>query len=98
MDLQTSANFMFLSAGCAFTFYLDIMVLIYSTCVTYSFLILGDAVITDVGLAITQVTSLSMLCQWGMKQSTELSNNMMSVERILEYTHFGGGAHAGINS
>nr|CAD7454354.1 unnamed protein product [Timema tahoe] len=25
--------------------------------------------------------------QWGMKQSTELSNNMMSVERILEYTH-----------
>nr|CAD7260956.1 unnamed protein product [Timema shepardi] len=46
----------------------------------------GDALVTDVGLAITQVTALSMLCQWGMKQSTELSNNMMSVERILEYT------------
>nr|CAD7572511.1 unnamed protein product [Timema californicum] len=85
-DLQTSANFMFLSSGCAFIFYLDIMFLIYSTCVTYSFLILGDALVTDVGLAITQVTALSMLCQWGMKQSTELSNNMMSVERILEYT------------
>nr|CAD7403346.1 unnamed protein product [Timema cristinae] len=85
-DLQTSANFMFLSSGCAFIFYLDIMFLIYSTCVTYSFLIFGDALVTDVGLAITQVTALSMLCQWGMKQSTELSNNMMSVERILEYT------------
>nr|CAD7432593.1 unnamed protein product [Timema monikensis] len=85
-DLQTSANFMFLSSGCAFIFYLDIMFLIYSTCVTYSFLIFGDALVMDVGLAITQVTALSMLCQWGMKQSTELSNNMMSVERILEYT------------
>lgn len=38
------------------------------------------------GLAITQMMSISEIIQWGMRQSAEVTNQMMSVERILEYT------------
>lgn len=43
--------------------------------------ILGD----KVGLAITQAMSLTGMLQWGIRQSAEVSNQLMSVERILEY-------------
>ena len=39
----------------------------------------------EVGLAITQAISLSMVLQWGLRQSAEVSNQLMSVERVLEY-------------
>lgn len=39
-----------------------------------------------VGLAILSSLSLISLCQWGMRQSADLENQMISVERIIEYT------------
>lgn len=39
----------------------------------------------DVGLAITQAISLTMMVQWGLRQSAEVANQLMSVERVLEY-------------
>lgn len=38
-----------------------------------------------VGLAITQIMTLVLAIQWGMRQTAELENNMTSVERIMEY-------------
>lgn len=38
------------------------------------------------GLAITQVMAMTGMIQWGMRQSAEVTNQMMSVERVLEYT------------
>ena len=38
-----------------------------------------------VGLAITQAMTLLGMLQWGIRQSAEVSNQLMSVERILEY-------------
>lgn len=38
------------------------------------------------GLAITQMMAIAGLVQWGMRQSAEVTNQLMSVERILEYT------------
>lgn len=38
-----------------------------------------------IGLAITQAMSLTGMLQWGVRQSAEISNQMMSVERVLEY-------------
>lgn len=40
-----------------------------------------------VGLAITQTLTLTGMLQWGIRQSAEVTNQLMSVERILEYTH-----------
>lgn len=40
----------------------------------------------QVGLAITQATALTGLVQWGLRQSAEVANQAMSVERVLEYT------------
>lgn len=39
------------------------------------------------GLAITQSMAVTGMLQWGMRQSAEVANQLMSVERILEYTN-----------
>lgn len=39
------------------------------------------------GLAITQAIGLTGMLQWGMRQSTELENQMTSVERVLEFAN-----------
>lgn len=41
----------------------------------------------SVGLAITQSITLIGMCQWGMRQTAELENQMVSVERVEEYVN-----------
>lgn len=41
----------------------------------------------EVGLAITQAAALTGLVQWGMRQSAEVANQLMSVERVLDYKY-----------
>lgn len=37
------------------------------------------------GLAITQAINLIGMCNWGLRQTAELENQMTSVERVIEY-------------
>lgn len=86
-DLHSSAWYIFISSSRAFAFWLDFFCVIYITLVTLSFLLLDTAAGKgNVGLAITQSLGLTGMFQWGMRQSTELENQMTSVERVLEYT------------
>jgi ATP-binding cassette, subfamily C (CFTR/MRP), member 4 len=50
------------------------------------FFLLLDSLGGSIGLAITQVMNLIFMCQWGMRQTAELENQMTSVERVVEYT------------
>nr|CAD7203693.1 unnamed protein product [Timema douglasi] len=86
-DLHSSAYFLFIGTSVTFGFYLDLFSLIFISLVTFSFLLLEETFGGSVGLAITQSLGLVGLLQWGVRQSAEVSNNMMSVERVLEYKY-----------
>ncbi|XP_069672860.1 ATP-binding cassette sub-family C member 4-like [Periplaneta americana] len=86
-DLHSSSWYMFITTSQAFGFTLDVMCLIFIALVTFSFLLLEDTFGRSVGLAITQSMALVGMMQWGMRQSAEVANQMMSVERIVEYKY-----------
>lgn len=80
---------MFLSITRCFAFWLDLICVIYIAVITYAFVQMDSSNIPggNVGLAITQVISLVGLTQWGIRQTSELENQMVSVERVLEYSN-----------
>lgn len=87
-DLHSSAWYLFIASSRAFGFWLDLVCVLYIAMVTLSFLVFGQSEYGgNVGLAITQAMGLTGMFQWGMRQSTELENQMTSVERIQEYSN-----------
>ncbi|KAK6635825.1 hypothetical protein RUM44_001079 [Polyplax serrata] len=86
-DLHTAAMSLFIGVSSAFGYIIDLLCLILIAFVTY-LLLLVQTNLTDgeVGLAITQILAVTGLVQWGMRQSAEISNQLVSVERVLEYT------------
>ncbi|XP_070491925.1 probable multidrug resistance-associated protein lethal(2)03659 [Chironomus tepperi] len=84
---HTGAWFMYINVSQAFGFTLDVLCMIFVCCVTLSFVIFDakDLSGASVGLAITQSMALTMMLQWGIRQSAEVMNQMMAVERVLEY-------------
>ncbi|KAJ3656111.1 hypothetical protein Zmor_015210 [Zophobas morio] len=86
-DLHSSAFYMFLGCNRTFGFWLDLHCVIYIGLVTLSFLFIGTETYGgNVGLGITQSIALTGMLQWGMRQWSELENQMTSVERVVEYT------------
>ncbi|XP_058800160.1 probable multidrug resistance-associated protein lethal(2)03659 [Phymastichus coffea] len=85
-DMHSSSWYMFIATSIAFGFSLDVCCFIFTGVVTFTFLLLKEHFTGGtVGLAITQVMSLTGLLQWGIRQSAEVTNQLMSVERVLEY-------------
>ncbi|KAK7867419.1 hypothetical protein R5R35_003843 [Gryllus longicercus] len=89
-DLHTSAWYTFMATSTAFGFFLDTVVCTFITFIAFGTLLLEGHVAVVLGghpgLAITQCMALSGQLQWGLRQSAEVANNMMSVERIVEYS------------
>ena len=71
----------------AFGFALDVLCMIFVLCVVFSFLLTNSKNFNgaSVGLAISQSMALTAMLQWGIRQSAEVQNQMMAVERVLEY-------------
>ncbi|CAH0699487.1 unnamed protein product [Spodoptera exigua] len=88
-DLHSSAWTLVLNTNRAFGFWMDMICCLYLAFVTFSFFLFAseDTLGGNVGLAITQVIGLVGMCQYGMRQTAEVENQMTSVERILEYTN-----------
>lgn len=85
-DLNTSASYLFLSSTRAFALWLELTCVVYMATVLLSFLLVGSTNAGgQIGLAITQIFNLITMCQWGMRQTAELENQMTSVERVNEY-------------
>lgn len=61
------------------------MSFVYISCIIVYYMIDTNQSGEKVGLAITQAMTLVGMLPWGIRQSAEVSNQMMSVERILEY-------------
>ncbi|KAF0759728.1 putative multidrug resistance-associated protein lethal(2)03659 isoform X3 [Aphis craccivora] len=87
-DLHSSAWYLFITSSRAFAFWLDLICFIYTSIVTFSFIVISNTTFGgNVGLAISQTCGLAGLVQFGMRQTAELENHMTSVERVLEYTN-----------
>ncbi|XP_044750660.1 probable multidrug resistance-associated protein lethal(2)03659 isoform X2 [Coccinella septempunctata] len=86
-NLHSSAYYLFLGCSRSFGFWLDLKCVLYVGFVTVSVLFIGSETYGgNVGLAITQAIGLTGMFQWGMRQWSELENQMTSVERVVEYT------------
>lgn len=85
-DLHTSCWYMYTAVSSAFGITVDTMVFIFTSGVIFSFLLIDTGVTGDkVGLAISQSLILIDLFKWGVRQTAEVENHLMAVERILEY-------------
>lgn len=80
---------MFWTVTRAFAFWLDIICVIYIGIITFAFVEMDVSNVPggNVGLAITQIIGLIGMTQWGIRQTAELENLMVSVERVLEYAN-----------
>ncbi|CAO1401294.1 unnamed protein product [Diamesa serratosioi] len=86
-NMHTGTWYMYIAVSQAFGFGLDVLCIAFVFLVTFSFLWFDTKDISgsSVGLAISQAMSLTAMLQWGVRQSAEVANQMMAVERILEY-------------
>lgn len=73
----------------AFAFWIDIVCVIYIGIITFALVEMDITNVPggNVGLAITQIIGLIGMTQWGIRQTAELENQMVSVERVLEYAN-----------
>ncbi|KYN18976.1 hypothetical protein ALC57_08649 [Trachymyrmex cornetzi] len=87
-DVHTSACFLFLSTSRAFGFYIDVICQLYIGAIIIAFTVIdGLAVVSNIGLLLTQTMALTNMLQWGIRQTAELESQLTSIERILEYSH-----------
>ncbi|XP_055544991.1 ATP-binding cassette sub-family C member 4-like isoform X1 [Wyeomyia smithii] len=85
-NINTGAYFMFHCGRIAFGLVLDLIFFVFLVIVTFTFLLLDtDALGDKVGLVVTQITSLAGMLQFGVRQSAQMFNHLIAVERLLEY-------------
>nr|AHB63235.1 multidrug resistance-associated protein [Chrysomela lapponica] len=88
-DVHTSSWYLTLSCIASFGLWMDIVCLLFLACVTFSFVLMHGTSSANgslVGLAISQCLILTGMLQHGMRQTSEVINQLTSVERIRQYT------------
>ncbi|KAM9388323.1 ATP-binding cassette sub-family C member 4 [Phaethornis superciliosus] len=86
-DLHSEAWFLFLTTSRWFAVRLDAICAIFVIVVTFGSLLLDKTLNAgQVGLALSYAITLMGTFQWGVRQSAEVENLMISVERVMEYT------------
>uniref|UniRef100_A0A9L0T494 Multidrug resistance-associated protein 4 n=1 Tax=Equus caballus TaxID=9796 RepID=A0A9L0T494_HORSE len=86
-DLHSEAWFLFLTTSRWFAVRLDAICAIFVTVIAFGSLILAETLDAgQVGLALSYALTLMGMFQWCVRQSAEVENMMISVERVIEYT------------
>ncbi|VEN61107.1 unnamed protein product [Callosobruchus maculatus] len=83
---NSAAYFMFIGASRTFGFWLDAICVIYvGVAIIILLFVKSESFGGNIGLALTQAMGITGMFQWGMRQWSELENQMTSVERVQEY-------------
>ncbi|XP_055867950.1 ATP-binding cassette sub-family C member 4-like isoform X5 [Biomphalaria glabrata] len=86
-DKHSEAWFLFLATSRWLAVRLDWLCALFVTAVTVCSVLAADTMSAGlVGLSITYTMTLMGMFQWGVRQSAEVENQMISVERVLEYS------------
>ncbi|XP_031622965.1 multidrug resistance-associated protein 4-like, partial [Contarinia nasturtii] len=86
-NLNTGVWHMFFGISHAFGLSLDMMVYVFIGVILFVFLVVNEGVTGDrAGLALSQALFLSNLLQYAVIKSSEVTNQLTSVERVLEYS------------
>uniref|UniRef100_A0A670YR97 ATP binding cassette subfamily C member 4 (PEL blood group) n=1 Tax=Pseudonaja textilis TaxID=8673 RepID=A0A670YR97_PSETE len=86
-DLHSEAWFLFLTTSRWFAVRLDAICAIFVIVMAFGSLLLAQTLDAGkVGLALSYAITLTGMFQWGVRQSAEVENLMISVERVMEYT------------
>ncbi|GFS18862.1 multidrug resistance-associated protein 4 [Elysia marginata] len=86
-DHHTEAWYLFLATSRWLAVRLDMLCAMFVIAVTTCSMLAADSMNAGlVGLSITYTMTLMGLFQWGVRQSAEVENQMISVERVLEYS------------
>ncbi|XP_063248377.1 ATP-binding cassette sub-family C member 4 isoform X2 [Prinia subflava] len=86
-DLHSEAWFLFLTTSRWFAVRLDAICAVFVIVVAFGSLLLSKTLNAgQVGLALSYAITLMGTFQWGVRQSAEVENLMISVERVMEYT------------
>uniref|UniRef100_A0A452EG50 Multidrug resistance-associated protein 4 n=1 Tax=Capra hircus TaxID=9925 RepID=A0A452EG50_CAPHI len=86
-DLHSEAWFLLLTTSRWLAVYLDVICAIFVTAVAFGALILVETLTPgQVGLVLSLTFTLTGMFQWCVRQSAEVENMMISVERGIEYT------------
>nr|XP_014335662.1 PREDICTED: multidrug resistance-associated protein 4 isoform X2 [Bos mutus] len=86
-DLHSEAWFLFLTTTRWFAVRLDATCAIFVTVVAFGSLFLANTLNAgQFGLVLSNALTLMGMFQWSIRQSIEVENMMISVERVIEYT------------
>nr|XP_045001464.1 ATP-binding cassette sub-family C member 4 [Jaculus jaculus] len=86
-DLHSEAWFLFLTTSRWFAVRLDAICAIFVIVIAFGSLILAKTLDAgQVGLSLSYALTLMGMFQWSVRQSAEVENMMISVERVIEYT------------
>ncbi|XP_012625198.2 ATP-binding cassette sub-family C member 4 isoform X2 [Microcebus murinus] len=87
-DLHSEAWFLFLTTSRWFAVRLDAICALFVIVVSFGTLILAQSLDAgQVGLALSYSLTIMGMFQWCVRQSAEVENMMISVERVMEYTN-----------
>ncbi|NXA46167.1 MRP4 protein, partial [Nothocercus julius] len=86
-DLHSEAWFLFLTTSRWFAVRLDAICAIFVIVVAFGSLLLAKTLNAgQVGLTLSYAITIMGSFQWGVRQSAEVENLMISVERVMQYT------------